>query len=165
MLTFTQTIIVAVLVVLLITAVWTHLGDPRRNFAGLWLGTPSFNEAALLNDMILHVEPGTSSGLMAPFGGTKYLAYLFMVNTSGDIVCSQPVEIWANFGFGLWRSDEYSCDASLVFPNLSESDTEDAPWPDNVKLEMNTQTGELWVSSDTQRLAVLQKTFVDEEQQ
>ena len=160
MLSFVQTIVLAVIVVLLITIVWTHIGDARRNFSGLWAGSPEFNSASGLDDMLLWVGPGSPAGIMAPFGGTQYKGYLFMVNSSEDVVCSQPVEIWANFGHSFWRQDTYKCDATLVFPDASDADT--PPWPGKTSLVLDAKNGELKVHDSSQLLAEMRKIHVGE---
>jgi hypothetical protein len=145
----TQALALGAVVVLLVIALWSHIGEASRTFPGFWAGDTQFLSESGLDDMFLQIEKGSSGFFGSLTGGATYDAHLLM-STAAGIICNQGLSIWANFGRGVQRQDTYTCQGTLTF-----DDPDTAPWPKKVKLELTPRTGTLVVSDGEELLAVL----------
>lgn len=145
----TQALALGALVLLLVVALWSHLGEGGRTLPGFWAGDPTFLDESGLNDMYLQVEGEETGFFEGLLGGARHDAHLLLATADG-IICNQGLTIWANFGRAFRRQDTYTCSAALAF---DEPDA--APWPSTVQLELTPRSGTLVVSDGEELLGVL----------
>ena len=149
------TLILAIVVVLLIVCLSSHVGDAKRHLSGFWVGDPVFLDEAGLKDMYLHIEPAGSGGLLSLLGGSRHEAFLVMA-TSDGLICNQGVTIRPRFGHGLRRKDTYDCKISLRFddPDNAPPILEEAEHP---RLVLSPVDGSLALYDDDHLLAFFYK--------
>lgn len=149
MLTLVQTFALAVIVVLLVVALWSYIGEPGRFFPGFWRGNQAFLDESGLVDMYLKVEDTPAAWV----GRTSYDAYLVM-STAEGLICNQSVTIRPSFGYAFTRQDLYEGPATLEF-----DDPEEAPWPEKVTLALSQ--GSLAVHDGNELLALFVREHLD----
>jgi hypothetical protein len=142
-----KTFALAIVVILLVICLWSHLGDARRSMGGFWDGESDFLADSDLTHMYLQIEPGSLKGLAAPMGRAEYEAWLVM-STEDGLICNQGLTIALNLGHSFQRKDSYKGTATLTF-----DDPETAPWPSEVEVVVSPCAGTLAIHNNEDLLA------------
>lgn len=106
--------VLALVVVLLLVLLATHLGEAPRHLEGFWVGEESFLRQSGLEDMYLYVGRAPGGFLSALGGRSNYDAFLVMVGENEGLICNQALQLTARFGWGLCRRDVYTARVRAV---------------------------------------------------
>jgi len=139
---------VIVILIILIAILSPRVRDFERFLSGFWTGDPAFLERAGLSEMCLYIAPCERAG-----GRWCRQGYLVMVDTAGNMVSNQGIEIAYGCLLGRWGSalkSHFSADAQETYrvPCVEVAYDDDEVMPAQMRLGLNVTEGTVALYDD-----------------